>query len=65
MSAGALAMTDNENAAYYYARAEQEEEAARLTTNAIASVVHLSLADRYRLKAVECESGQRLKLVRD
>jgi hypothetical protein len=58
-------MTDNENAAYYLSRAEQEEEAASLTNNPIAGVIHLSLAQRYRVKALECEDGQRLRLVRD
>ena len=58
-------MTDNETATYYYRRAEEEEEAARGTTNALASVIHMSMAERYRVKAWECEDGQRVRLVRD
>ncbi len=58
-------MTDNNNAAYYSRRAEQEEEAAQTTTNPLAVRIHLSLANRYRARAVECEEGQRLRLVRD
>lgn len=58
-------MTDNDNAGYYLARAEQEEEAARITTNALAVTIHLSLASRYRAKAIECDENQRLRLVRD
>ena len=62
---GALGMRDNDNAGYYLIRAEQEEEASRITTNALAATVHLSLAERYRAKASECEEGIRLRLVRD
>lgn len=58
-------MTDTDSAAYYLLRAEQEEEAARSTINALAVMIHLGLADRYRAKACECEEGQRLRLVRD
>lgn len=65
LSLGATVMMDNENAAYYHSRAAQEEEAARATTNSLASVIHLSLADRYRVKAWECEDGQKVRLVRD
>ena len=60
-----MAMKDNENAAYYFMRAEQEEEAARATTNSLAASIHLGLAERYRIKAFECEEGRRLRLVRD
>ncbi len=62
---GHLAMKDNETASYYLIRAEQEEEAARGTTNVLAVTIHLSLASRYRTKACECEEVQRLRLVRD
>ena len=59
------AMTDNENSGYYLTRAVQEEEAAQATTNPLAVKIHLSLADRYRSKASECEQGLKLRLVRD
>ncbi len=58
-------MKDNENSAYYFSRAEQEEEAARVSANPLAAKIHLSLADRYRVAAYEREEGQRLRLVRD
>ena len=58
-------MTDNETATYYYRRAEEEEEAARSTTNALASDIHMSMAERYRVKAWEREQGERIRLVRD
>ncbi len=58
-------MKDTESAAYFFIRAEQESEAARVTTNALAATIHLSLAERYRAKAYACEEGQRLRLVRD
>lgn len=57
-------MTDNENAGYYLARAEQEEEAARLTTNELAATIHLSRASRYRAKASECDENQKIRLIR-
>jgi hypothetical protein len=58
-------MMDTESAAYYNHRAEQEEEAAGATKNALARIIHLELAYRYRVKASECEEGQKLRLVRD
>ncbi len=58
-------MRDINDTGYYLIRAEQEEEAARHTTNALAATIHLGLAERYRAKASECEEGQRLRLVRD
>ncbi len=58
-------MEDNENAAYYFLRAEQEQEAARATTNPIAVKIHLSLAERYRMKAFECDEVRVLRLIRD
>jgi hypothetical protein len=62
---GAFAMTNNDNADYYLVRAEQEEQAALQTTNALAAAVHSSLAERYRAKACECEEIPQLRLVRD
>lgn len=58
------AMNNNENAAYYFNRAEQEEASANATSNLLAASIHLGLADRYRAKASECEDGQILKLIR-
>ena len=58
-------MTNDHNAEYYFLRAEQEEEAARTTTNALAATIHLNLADRYRAKASECGEAPRLRLIRD
>lgn len=59
-------MQENDNASYFmFRRAEQEEEAARLTTNALAASVHLSLARRYRARANEGEEGTRVRPVRD
>ncbi len=58
-------MKDTESATYYLIRAEQEADAARVTTYALAATIHLSLAERYRAKADECEQGFKLRLVRD
>lgn len=58
-------MKDNDNAAYYFNRAEQEEAAARNTDNPLAMKIHLNLAERYRTKALERGASQRLRLVRD
>lgn len=58
-------MQDTDSAAYYLTRAEQESEAARLTTNVLAATIHLSLAERYRARADECEQVPTLRLVRD
>ena len=60
-----MTMKDDDNSAYYFSRAEQEEEAARVSTNALAAKIHLSLAERYRAAAYERENGQKLRLVRD
>ena len=62
---GAIAMMDTESAAYFISRAEQEEEAARVTKNELARVIHADLAYRYRVKAWQWEQGQKLRLVRD
>ena len=59
------AMNDNENAAYYFSRAEQEEEAARKATNPIAAEIHRSLANRYRAKAYDLHEWQRVSTARD
>ncbi len=56
-------MTSNDNAGYYLSRAEQEEQAARATINALAAQIHGSLAERYRAKARDCEETQPLRLV--
>lgn len=58
-------MINTESAAYFDRRAEQEEEAAGVTENKIARVIHLDLAYRYRVKAWECKESQTLRLVRD
>lgn len=60
-----MAMTDNDNAAYYVSRAEQEEAAARLTTNSLAVSIHRSLASRYRAKARDFDDGPGLSIVHD
>ena len=57
-------MTDNENAAYYLTRAQQEDEAARKAVSPVAASIHRSLAGRYRAKAVEWEESQSLNVVR-
>ncbi len=58
-------MQDTESATYYLSRAEQESDAARDTTNVLAATIHLSLAERYRAKADECEEVYKLRLVRE
>lgn len=58
-------MQDTESATYYLIRAEQESDAARDTTNALAASIHLSLAERYRAKADECQEVNKLRLIRE
>ncbi len=58
-------MRDNDNAGYYLIRAGQEEQAAHATLNVLAATVHLSLAERYRAKAHECEHDPELRQVLD
>ena len=62
---GGKAMRDCDNAAYYLARAEQEDEAARLAVKPVAVIIHESLASRYRAKASECQEYQTLSVVPD
>ncbi len=59
-----MAMKDNDDAAYYFLRAKQEEAAARETANPLAMKIHLSLAERYRARAL-VQDCHRLRLVRD
>lgn len=59
-------MNDNDNAAYYLSRAEQEDEAASKAANPIAATIHRSLANRYRAKAGELDGRQeQLSVVRE
>lgn len=45
-----MVMNDNDDAAYFSRRAEEEDEAARIAVNPIATTIHRSLASRYRSK---------------
>lgn len=58
-------MNDNDDAAYYLSRAEQEDEAARRAINSIAASIHRNLASRYRSKAEDFEHFEKLNLARD
>lgn len=58
-------MKDNQSAAYYLSRAEQEEAAALAASSALAANIHRNLADRYRVKAAGFPDERRLTLVRD
>jgi hypothetical protein len=58
-------MDYHHNAAYYWARAQQEDAAARRALNPLAATIHRSLASRYRAKADELEDSQLLSIVRD
>ena len=63
-------MNDNDNAAYYLSRAEQEEEAAQKAVNPLAADIHRTLASRYWARACGIESYnvddlQTLSIVRD
>lgn len=49
-------MADNDDdAAYYALRAKQEDKAARAAGNKLARNIHLTLAHRYRVRALETE----------
>jgi hypothetical protein len=59
-------MADNDDeAAYYSLRAKQEDEAARSAKNKLARNIHLTLAHRYRVKALEHEIVLEIKQVHD
>jgi hypothetical protein len=58
-----MVMEDSDNATYYLKRAAQEERAAQTTANAQARVIHLGLAERYRVKARNCRAVNGIKLV--
>jgi hypothetical protein len=58
-------MNDDKNAAYYWSRAQQEDEAAREAASPLAARIHRSFASRYRVKADDLEDNQLLSIVRD
>ena len=63
-------MNDNDIAAYYLSRAEQEDEAAHTAVSPLAADIHRSLATRYRAKAAgynnyDVDDRQKLSIVRD
>ena len=59
-------MADNDDdGAYYACRAKQEDEAARSAKNKLARNIHLTLAHRYRVRAIELEIDLEVRLARD
>lgn len=58
-------MENNDNAAYYLARAKEEDEAARSAVNPLAARIHSTLASRYRANAADAMSSKNLIAIRD
>jgi hypothetical protein len=59
-------MADNDDEAAYYAfRAKQEDEAARSAKNRLARNIHLTLAHRYRVRALEPEMTLEIRQAHD
>ncbi len=54
-------MRDNNTADYFQSRAEQEEEAAGTSINALAVSIHFGLASHYRALAYEREIDKALR----
>ena len=57
--------SNDDNAAYYLARAEQEDEAASNAVNLLASKIHRTLASCYRARACEFDDRGELSAADD